>query len=50
MELKSSTARSHHDKPAGSLAAFACPNVNGGGKVQRGAGADGRPKWATPLV
>jgi hypothetical protein len=24
--------------------------VNGGGKVQRGAGADGRPKWATPLV
>jgi hypothetical protein len=25
-------------------------DVNGGGKVQRGAGADGRPKWATPLV
>jgi hypothetical protein len=25
-------------------------NVNVGGKVQRGAGADGRPKWATPLV
>jgi serine/threonine-protein kinase len=24
--------------------------VNGGGKVQRGAVADGRPKWATPLV
>jgi hypothetical protein len=24
--------------------------VNGGGKVQREAGADGRPKWATPLV
>jgi hypothetical protein len=24
--------------------------VNVGGKVQRGAGADGRPKWATPLV
>jgi transposase-like protein len=26
MGLKSSTARSHHDKPDGSLAAFACPN------------------------
>jgi transposase-like protein len=26
MGLKSSTARSHHDKSAGSLAAFACPN------------------------
>jgi hypothetical protein len=25
-------------------------DVNGGGKVQRGAAADGRPKWATPLV
>ena len=24
--------------------------VNGGGKVQRGAGAERRPKWATPLV
>jgi CRISPR system Cascade subunit CasA len=27
-----------------------CWNVNVGGKVQRGAAADGRPKWATPLV
>jgi 5-methylcytosine-specific restriction endonuclease McrA len=26
------------------------PNVNGGGKVQREAGAERRPKWATPLV
>jgi hypothetical protein len=25
-------------------------HVNGGGKVQRGAGAERRPKWATPLV
>jgi hypothetical protein len=25
-------------------------SVNGGGKVQREAGAERRPKWATPLV
>jgi hypothetical protein len=25
-------------------------HVNGGGKVQREAGAERRPKWATPLV
>lgn len=32
------------------LATLILLGVNGGVKVQRGAAADGRPKWATPLV